>query len=224
MFLNVLQRVTMKRSKTNGNTSVFCVLFVVTQCPYRCIPHRYNERMVNMKTNKRTAAAAGGRMVGKRGGRVTTVTPPPVPTITDLTSAMAAAKSITPDTFMAELARVNRDHGMNHGTRNVSRFGATRIQYTQNAIFAMNAAAELTDVQIAWVWNVCFPMATGGCFDPNRAIGASVDVQRAAIVKSAAIVNGARREFNAGTHGCPAPAVPSVRYGSARIAFAPPTT
>lgn len=136
-----------------------------------------------------------------------------------MADAIAIAKTVTPDTYGAALAAANAGHGVTHAGRSVNRFDSTRIQFTQNRLFTSNVTDQLNDVQLSFVWCVAFPAATGGCFDPNRAT--TDDAMRIAIVKSARIVNGARATFNAGNHGTPAPDVPSVRYGTSRIVFAP---
>lgn len=144
-----------------------------------------------------------------------------VASIVDVPSAMAFAKTVTPDTFANALAAINKTASVTHGGRNTNRFTGTRIEYTQNETFVRNVDAQLSDVQLAFVWCACFPMATGRVFEPNRAIvGGNVDAIRAAIAESARIVNGARNTFNAGKHGCPAPSVPAVRYGDRKTTFA----
>lgn len=148
--------------------------------------------------------------------------PAVVPVPTSMDTLMAHAATVTPDSFGAELRRVNAGHGVTHGARNVNRFDATRIEYTQNATFNRNTSAQLSDVQLLFVWAASFPMATGRVFDVNRATDDAT--MRVAIVNGCRIVHGARATFNAGKHGCPAPAAPSVRYGSPRVAFAPAPT
>lgn len=129
-----------------------------------------------------------------------------------------AAANITPDNFGTMLGAANRDHGVTHGSRNVNRFNGTRIEYTQNETFVRNATVNASDVAVLWTWAVCFPMATGRVFDVNRATDDAS--MRAAIIAGVGIVRGARRTYNAGKHGCPAPASPSVVYGDRRVTFA----
>jgi hypothetical protein len=160
-----------------------------------------------MKNETKRTTARAARAV-KPNGRIA---------VTDVPSAMAFARTVTPDSFGAELARVNANHGIMHGARNVNRWNGTRIEYTQNETFVRNVDTQLTDVQMLFVWCAAFPMATGRVFDANRATDAAT--MRDAIVTGARIVNGARATFNAGRHGCPAPAVPSVRYGSPKTTF-----
>jgi hypothetical protein len=171
----------------------------------------------DMKPTKRTAAITPRKRTTITAKSATTAI-----AVTSVESAIEFARTVTPDNFGASLAMVNRNHGVTHATRNTNRFNGTRIEYTQNALFVANERAQLSDVQLAFVWCVCFPMATGGCFDPTRA--ADDASMRVAIVKSAGIVAGARRTYNAGKHGCPAPTVPSIRYGSSRVVFAPPAS
>lgn len=135
-------------------------------------------------------------------------------------SALSAARIVTPDTFADALKTANANHGVSHASRNVNRFTGTRIEYTQNDTFTRNVTAQLSDVQLLFVWCVCFPMATGRVFDANRATDDAT--MRAAIVRGASIVNGARASFNRNGHGWAVPATPSVRYGAKSITFAAP--
>ena len=160
------------------------------------------------KRNERTAVAAGA--------------PAPIPTPRTMADVIAIAKTVTPDTFATTLRAVNAGVDVAHGSRNLNRFDNTRIQFTQNRLFIDNPTHQLTDVQLAFVWCACFPMASGRAFDANRAIVTGDESAiRAAIVNGAKIVNGARGTFNHDGHGMGhKPAVPSVRYGVTKTTFA----
>lgn len=186
------------------------------------------KRMDIMANTKRNTTDA--RLVRKpatatatrKPGRVTKpATGATIPTFTNTADVMAFAANVTPDNFGAMLTAANTGHGVTHGGRNTNRFNGTRIEYTQNETFVRNVTAQLNDVQLLWTWAVCFPMATGRVFDVNRATDDAS--MRNAIIAGVGIVRGARRTFNAGKHGCPAPASPSVVYGDRRVTFTTPT-
>jgi hypothetical protein len=175
--------------------------------------------MAKRNTATATATNANGRIAKRAPKSTTRAIAPTVVTVTDMDTAFAFARTVTPDTFGASLRTVNHNHGVSHGTRNTNRWNGTRIEYTQNETFTRNAVEQLTDTQLLFVWCAAFPMATGRVFDANRATDDAT--MRAAIVNGVSIVAGARRSFNAGKHGNPGgPAVESVRYGG-RPSFTP---
>jgi hypothetical protein len=122
---------------------------------------------------------------------------------------VAFARTVTPATFAADVARVNTNHGVTHAARNVGRFTRGRIMDVQNETLRDNVGRQLDDVQLLFVWRAEFPMASGAVFtaDPRRGVE---------------IVRGVRAEYNRapGHHGAKFPVtVASERYGDARFVW-----
>lgn len=122
---------------------------------------------------------------------------------------VAFARTVTPATFAADIARVNANHGVSHAARNVGRFTRGRIMDVQNETLRDNVARQLDDVQLLFMWRVEFPAASGAVFtaDPRRGVE---------------IVRGVRAEYNRapGHHGAKFPVTAeSVRYGDARFVW-----
>ena len=133
-------------------------------------------------------------------------------TVRTFDDVVAFARTVTPTTFAADVARVNANHGVTHAARNVGRFTRGRIMDVQNETLRDNATRQLDDVQLLFMWRVEFPMASGAVFtsDPRRGVE---------------IVRGVRAEYNRapGHHGAKFPVTTeSVRYGDARFTW--PTT
>ena len=130
--------------------------------------------------------------------------------LTSIDDVITLARTVTPATFDAMIARANANHGVVHAGRNVARFTGQRIVFTQNATLTRNAEWQLDDCQLLFVWRVLFPMASGALFTGP-------------MVNGIGIVRGVRAHYNRDGHGMPTgkPAVESVSYGAKRFDVAP---
>jgi len=102
-------------------------------------------------------------------------------------------------------------------TRNIGRFTLRRIVDFQNWSLEQNAAWQLDDCQLAFVWSVEYPGAVGRVFGMNALPGVRPTPSAAAIRDAISIVRGVRSDFNRGKHANTVPAVPSESYGSRRF-------
>lgn len=174
--------------------------------------------MGNVKTATTTAR---GTLVRKpRAGKLDKTVVAVVTRPASMADAITIAKTITPDTFGDVIRAANVGHGIAHGGRSVNRFDSTRIEFTQNRLYADNVTNQLTDVQLLAVWCMAFPMATGRVFDANRATDDKS--MRDAIITGTRIVRNVRGQFNNGKHANAAPAAPIPSFGPAKIAFTAP--
>ena len=129
-----------------------------------------------------------------------------------IADAIAVARHVTPANVDAMVTRYNTNHGVSHAARNVGRLSGGRIMDVQNDFMADNHG--LNDLQIAFVFRVDFPAASGKIFTDAMPVAVS-------------IVRGIRADYNRTGHGSKSDTwrtVKSVATGPTRFDFPKPAS
>jgi len=135
--------------------------------------------------------------------------------VSGIDAIVKLAATVNPANVLDVIAATTGNHTTT--TRNIGRFTLRRIVDFQNWSLEQNAAWQLDDCQLAFVWSVEYPGAVGRVFGMNALPGVRPTPNAAAIRDAISIVRGVRSDFNRGKHANTVPAVPSESYGSRRF-------